>query len=217
MITWNRFFFQSPSSIIIEVVVLMHDYVIIFLFTIFLTIFLKFLNLMFLKNWNMEFFENHQIETIWTILPFLILVIIAVPSINSLYILDSCSFCGLTVIITGHQWYWTYFIKNINSREFNSYIIENRNIIIRLIDVDNRLIIPSNLPVRFLSTSADVIHSWTVPRIGFKIDAIPGRVNQFCSTTKKSGIYFGQCSEICGRNHRFIPIVVESLNPNFLI
>lgn len=210
MITWNRIFFQSPSTIMIESIVILHDYVILFLFTIMLSIFLKFI---FLKNsvhYRIEFFENHQVETIWTVIPFIILLAILIPSLTALYILDSCSFCGLTVIVTGHQWYWSYFMNNCNTDQFDSYMETLSSNPLRLIDTDNRVLIPTNLPIRFLTTSRDVIHSWTIPRLGFKIDAVPGRINQFCVATKKSGVYFGQCSEICGANHRFIPIVLES-------
>jgi cytochrome c oxidase subunit 2 len=92
---------------------------------------------------------------------------------------------------------------------------DTRNI--RLLDVDNRLVVPTYLPVRFLVSSSDVIHSWTVPSFGVKIDAIPGRINQFCFSSKRRGVFFGQCSEICGANHRFIPIVLESVNFNNFI
>lgn len=211
MITWNRTFFQSPSSSIIEIIVYMHDYVIIFLIRIIFIILIKFGGILKIINTRIENFENHQIERIWTVMPFLILILIAVPSLKSLYILDSCNFCGLTVVITGHQWYWSYAIKNII---FDSYIISELNSSLRIIDTDNHLVVPSNIPIRFLTTSADVIHSWSLPSLGIKIDAIPGRINQFCALIKKSGVYFGQCSEICGRNHRFIPIVIESVNIN---
>lgn len=212
MITWNRLFFHSPSTYLIELVVLIHDYVIMFLFSIMIIVFLNLYYTVYCKHFNLEFFENHQLESIWTIVPFILLIFIVVPSINSLYILDTCLFCGISVSIVGHQWYWRYFYKEFNKLFFDSYIIPSENSFIRLLDVDNRLIIPTFIPVRFIVSSADVIHSWTIPSFGVKIDAVPGRINQFCFSRKRSGIFFGQCSEICGANHRFIPIVVESIS-----
>lgn len=208
MITWNRFFFNSPSRFLIEIVIIIHDYLMMFLISILVMVmiilFFPFLN----KFYNLEFFENHQLETLWTILPFILLLFIIIPSLNSLYFIDACFFCGITVNITGHQWYWSYMIKDF-LYSFDSYIIPSESRKIRLLEVDNRIIMPNSLPLRFLVSSADVIHSWTIPSFGIKIDALPGRVNQFCFSIKRRGVFFGQCSEICGANHSFIPIVME--------
>lgn len=212
MITWNSLFFHSPSSFIMELVISLHDYVIMFLFSILMSVLLV-IRFTFLSSYiNLEFFENHQLETVWTVVPFLLLVFIVVPSLNSLYILDTCLFCGLTIRIIGHQWYWSYFYKDFSQIFFDSYIIPSENSDIRLLSVDNCLILPRFIPVRFMVSSSDVLHSWTIPSFGVKIDAVPGRINQFCFSRKRSGIFFGQCSEICGANHRFIPIVIESVN-----
>jgi cytochrome c oxidase subunit 2 len=212
MITWNRFFFNSPSTYLIELVVSIHDYVILFLFSVLFMVLVIMLNRVVTSNFNFEFFENHQLENLWTVAPFLILLFIVIPSLNSLYILDSCFYCGITVRIVGHQWYWTYNYKDIKNLCFDCYILPSNTTDIRLLDVDNRIIIPTFLPIRFIVTSADVIHSWTIPSFGVKIDAVPGRINQFCFSTKRSGVFFGQCSEICGANHSFMPIVIESVN-----
>lgn len=208
MTTWNRFFFHSPSSLLIEIVILIHDYVMLFLISILILV-LTIIYLPFLgKFFSLEFYENHQLETLWTLLPFFLLIFIIFPSLGSLYSIDSCFFCGITIGITGHQWYWSYFYKEL-MQNFDSYMLPSDNSNIRLLEVDNRLVSPHSLPLRFLVTSADVIHSWTIPSFGLKIDALPGRINQFCFSIKRSGIFFGQCSEICGANHRFIPIVLE--------
>lgn len=165
----------------------------------------------------MYFFEDHQLEAVWTVVPFIFLLLILVPSLNSLYILDACLFCGLSISIIAHQWYWRYQYNDLSNALFDSYILPSEDRFLRLLDVDNRLIVPNRAPVRFAVTSADVVHSWTVPSFGVKMDAVPGRLNQFCFTSKRPGIFFGQCSEICGANHRFIPIVVESVNfKNFM-
>lgn len=212
MITWNRMFFHSPSRYIIELVVLIHDYVIIFLFSVIFVVMYNIAYSFYCKSFNLEFFESHQLESIWTFIPFGLLLFIVIPSLNSLYMLDSCLFCGLSLNIIGHQWYWSYFFKDIEDLFFDSYIVRSEESGIRLLEVDNRVTVPSFLPVRFLVSSSDVIHSWTIPSFGIKIDAVPGRINQFCFSSKRSGVFFGQCSEICGANHRFIPIVLETVS-----
>lgn len=209
MIRWNRFFFHSPCTYLLELVIILHDYVILFMISIIFLVLILILN-SFNYFFSLNFYEAHELEFIWTIIPFIILFFILIPSLNSLYILDRCFFCGLTISIIGHQWYWRYFIKDIFFNcSFDSYMI--RNCVIRLLEVDNRLVIPCFLPMRLLLSSSDVIHSWSVPSFGVKIDAIPGRLNHFCFSIKRTGVFFGQCSEICGANHRFIPIVLESV------
>lgn len=212
MITWNNMFFNSPSSYLIELVVLMHDYVILFLVSILLSVLMIMLNRAVSKGFNLNFFENHQLEGVWTIVPFLVLLFILIPSLNSLYMLDTCLFCGISIRIVGHQWYWSYFYKDFKNLMLDSYMLPQPESAIRVLEVDNRLMVPTLLPIRFMVSSADVIHSWTIPSFGVKIDAVPGRINQFCFSVKRSGVYFGQCSEICGANHSFIPIVMESVN-----
>lgn len=212
MITWNGIFFHSPNRYLIELVISIHDYVMIFLISIIFIVLLNIFFSFYCRSFNLNFYDNHQLESIWTIVPFVLLVFILVPSLNSLYILDSCIFCGISLRVIGHQWYWRYFYKDLQNLLFDSYIISPEFSIIRLVEVDNRVIIPRFLPIRFLVSSADVIHSWTIPSFGLKIDAVPGRINQFCFSSKRSGIFFGQCSEICGANHSFMPIVLECLS-----
>lgn len=214
MTTWNTIFFQSPSSFIMELVSIIHDYVSIFLISILIVVFINLTYTFIFKNFNLIFYENHQLERVWTIIPFFLLIFIVLPSLTSLYILDRCLFCGITIRIIGHQWYWRYFYKDLKEFYFDSYITPSSERRIRLLDVDNRLIVPTFLPVRFLVSSSDVIHSWTIPSFGVKIDAVPGRINQFCFSSKRRGVFFGQCSEICGANHRFMPIVLESISFN---
>lgn len=209
MTTWNRIFFHSPRRYMIEIVSRMHDYVIMFLLSVLILVLLILRYSYLSQSFNLEFFENHQLESIWTVVPFFLLLFIVVPSLTSLYMMDTCFFCGLTIRIMGHQWYWSYFYKDFQEYLFDSYILPSDSREIRLLDVDNRLIIPRHLPMRFLVSSSDVIHSWTVPSFGVKMDAVPGRINQFCFSSKRSGVFFGQCSEICGANHRFMPIVLE--------
>lgn len=144
-----------------------------------------------------------------------ILIFIALPSLKILYLTDEIHFNNLTIKTIGHQWYWRYEYSDFNNIEFDSFILPANQLIpneFRLLDVDNRCILPFNLPIRLLTTSIDVIHAWTVPSLGIKIDSTPGRLNQTILFINRPGLFFGQCSEICGINHRFIPIVIESTN-----
>lgn len=209
MITWNRIFFHNPRSYLIEMIIRIHDYVIMFLIRIMFTVLIHLAMSYKIKFFSLEFFEHHQLERVWTLVPFFLLAFIVFPSLFTLYLLDSCFFCGMSINIIAHQWYWRYFYKEINPYTFDAYILPSSSTNIRLLDVDNRLVIPVRLPVRFLLSSSDVLHSWTIPSLGVKIDAVPGRVNQFCFSFKRSGVFFGQCSEICGTNHRFMPIVID--------
>lgn len=194
-----------------EVVSSIHDFVILFLRSILIFVFLNIFYTFLFKDFNLNFFENHILEGVWTISPFILLIFVVIPSIRSLYMIDTCLFCGFTVRIMGHQWYWSYFYKDLINFIFDSYILPRDERTIRLLEVDNRLTVPSSFPLRFLVSSSDVIHSWTIPSLGVKFDAVPGRINQFCLSSKRSGVFYGQCSEICGANHRFIPIVMECI------
>ena len=164
--------------------------------------------------------EGQIIELIWTILPAIILILIALPSLRLLYILDEINNPLITVKAIGHQWYWSYEYSDYKNIEFDSYMIPIRdlnNFNFRLLDVDNRVTLPFQTQIRFLVTSADVIHSWTIPSLGVKIDGTPGRLNQVGFIINRTGLFFGQCSEICGANHRFIPIVIESISPKYFL
>lgn len=144
-----------------------------------------------------------------------ILIFIAIPSIKILYLRDEINSSNLSIKAIGHQWYWSYEYTNFSNIEFDSFIIPSNDLSInefRLLDVDNRCILPFNYPIRIISTSFDVIHAWTIPSLGIKIDSTPGRLNQSILLIYRPGLFYGQCSEICGINHRFIPIVIESTN-----
>jgi len=156
--------------------------------------------------------ESQPLELFWTIVPRFVLIFIGLPSIRLLYLLDEVYKPSLTIKTIGHQWYWSYEYSDFLDLEFDSYItpasdIESKSI--RLLDVDNRTVIPQITQIRTLITAADVLHSWTVPALGVKADAVPGRLNQVNFLTTRPGVFFGQCSEICGANHSFIPISVE--------
>lgn len=206
---------QNSNSPIYDIIIFFHDFTMIILTFITILIFIILLSIATNKYTNRFLLEGNIIEIIWTILPIVVLILIAVPSIKILYLRDECLPGSLTLKTMGHQWFWSYEYSNIKNVEFDSFIAPHTNQWnFRLLDVDNRCILPFNFPIRILSSSTDVIHSWTVPSLGIKIDSTPGRLNQITTIMYRPGIFFGQCSEICGINHRFIPIVVESTNVN---
>ncbi|RHW30146.1 cytochrome c oxidase subunit II [Neobacillus notoginsengisoli] len=165
---------------------------------------------------------NHGtlIELIWTITPALILTVIAFPSFRLLYLLDEVTSPTITIKVIGHQWYWSYEYSDYvtetgQSVEFDSYMIPESDLELgqlRLLDVDNKMMIPVDCHIRLIVTGADVIHSFAVPSLGLKIDAIPGRLNQSSILAERTGSFYGQCSEICGVWHGFMPIVVEAVS-----
>lgn len=164
--------------------------------------------------------ESQPLELFWTITPTFVLIFIGMPSIRLLYLLDEVYTPSITIKTIGHQWYWSYEYSDFINIEFDSYILNQRSYInsnFRLLDVDNRTTIPINSQIRILVSAADVIHSWTVPRLGVKADAVPGRLNQINFNCRRPGLFFGQCSEICGANHSFIPICIERIPINFFI
>jgi cytochrome c oxidase subunit 2 len=160
------------------------------------------------------------IELVWTIVPSLILVVIAIPSFSLLYSMDEVIDPALTLKVVGHQWYWSYEYSDYNTSEedtinFDSYMIAEDDLELgqlRLLEVDNRVVLPINTHIRVLITSTDVIHAWAVPSLGVKCDAYPGRLNQINTFIKREGVFHGQCSELCGVNHGFMPIVVEAVS-----
>lgn len=153
------------------------------------------------------------IEIVWTIIPALILMVIAVPSFTLLYAVDEVVDPSLTVKVVGHQWYWSYELSDIGEGvEFDSYMIAEEDLAegeLRLLEVDNRLVIPAETHIRFIVTSADVLHCFAMPSFGIKLDACPGRLNEVSTFVKRPGVFYGQCSELCGVNHAFMPICVE--------
>lgn len=170
---------------------------------------------------NINLLDIQMVEWVWTLIPAILLLQIALPSLLLLYILDETVDSVLTLKTMGHQWYWRYEYRDFWSRknnialEFDRYIIPTNELernIFRLLDVDNRVVVPIFTQIRILISSADVLHSWTVPSLGVKADAVPGRLNQVKFIRQRPGLFYGQCSEICGANHRFIPIVVELVN-----
>ena len=212
--------FQDAASPILEEFLNFHDYVILILIFILRVVGASIISMLINKLINTSLLEGQALEYFWTILPALILIQIAIPSLILLYMLDETIECSLTLKVVGHQWYWSYEYSNFwNNKfellEFDSYISPaNLNTPPRLLEVDNRVILPYIINIRILLTAADVLHCWTVPSIGVKADAVPGRLNQIKFISYRPSIFYGQCSEICGANHRFMPIVLEFVKLN---
>nr|ADB43170.1 cytochrome c oxidase subunit II [Calanus sinicus] len=218
MMSWGQFGLQDANSPVMEELVFLHDFINMIL--IFIISFVGYIMLSMVNNkyLSMNLLESQVVECVWTIIPAIILIQIAMPSLLLLYMLDESIDSTLTLKVLGHQWYWSYeytdfwSITDTLQVEFDSYMIPTGELeasMFRLLEVDNRTVIPFNVHVRMLITSADVLHAWTVPSFGVKADAVPGRLNQVKFIGQRPGIFFGQCSEICGANHSFMPIVME--------
>nr|UPL65470.1 cytochrome c oxidase subunit II [Cryptorhamphus sp.] len=220
MATWANINLQDAMSPLMEQLIFFHDHTMTILMMITILVAYTMASLTKNKLINRYLLEEQKIELVWTTLPAIILIFIALPSLHLLYLMDEVNKPMLTVKAIGHQWYWSYEYSDFNSIEFDSYMKPSNEISeseFRLLDVDNRMVLPMNTQIRVLVTAADVLHSWAVPSLGIKIDATPGRLNQGSFKINRPGIMFGQCSEICGTNHSFMPIVIESVPvKNFL-
>nr|YP_009407613.1 cytochrome c oxidase subunit II [Maja crispata]ASF62430.1 cytochrome c oxidase subunit II [Maja crispata] len=217
MATWAYLNFQDGASPLMEQLIFFHDHIMLILILIITFVGYLMLSLMTNSFINRFMLENQTIELIWTALPAIILIFIALPSLRLLYLLDEVNNPTLTLKTVGHQWYWSYEYSDFMNIEFDSYMIPSNEMDqsgFRLLDVDNRTVLPMNSQIRMIITAADVIHSWTVPSLGVKADAVPGRLNQSSFLINRPGLFFGQCSEICGANHSFMPIMIESVSTN---
>jgi len=218
--TFSALRFQNANAPLIEELIFFHDHIITAL--IIITVIVSYNIISIITNLNIDktSTESQSLEIFWTVAPTLVLIFIGIPSIRILYILDEVYSPLISIKINGHQWYWSYEFTNFQNIEFDSFMLRqqtNQTNIIRLLDVDTRLIIPFNTQIRCLLTAADVLHAWTIPRLGVKADAIPGRLNQINFIVNRPGLYLGQCSEICGANHSFMPIIIEAISPEAFI
>nr|YP_009114043.1 cytochrome c oxidase subunit 2 [Ahnfeltia plicata]AHB62106.1 cytochrome c oxidase subunit 2 [Ahnfeltia plicata] len=222
--------FQDPATPIMEGIINLHHDLMFFICVV--SIFVSWM--LGRTLWHFECKQNPVpstlahgtlIEMIWTITPAFILLVIAIPSFSLLYAMDEVISPAITVKTLGHQWYWSYeYSDYINEDDesiaFDSYMIPEEDLELgqlRLLEVDNHMVVPVNTHIRVIVSAADVLHSWAVPSLGVKCDAIPGRLNQTSLFIKREGLYYGQCSEICGINHGFMPIVVEAVSlPNYV-
>jgi len=235
-------FFQDPASPIMEGIINLHNYiffylVIILVFVLFMLYNLLVVHFKFIKRprsakqllYRSVLFLNRRVvhgtwlEIIWTLIPSFVLMFIAVPSFALLYSMDEVISPSLTLKVTGYQWYWAYQYSDYSSRSkpnnvsFDSYMIDENDLKfgdLRLLEVDNEAVLPVNTHIRIILTAGDVLHSWAVPSLGVKTDAVPGRLNQIPLYIKRQGVYYGQCSELCGVNHGFMPIVLKVCSTN---
>nr|YP_009968792.1 cytochrome c oxidase subunit II [Arria pallida]QNC71415.1 cytochrome c oxidase subunit 2 [Arria pallida] len=217
MSTYANLNFQDSSSSLMEQLMYFHDHSMFIITMIVISVSYMMLSLLMNKFMDRYVMDGQYLEILWTILPTMVLIFIALPSLRILYLIDENTNPTLTLKTIGHQWYWSYEYSDFLNIEFDSYMIpqnELSNFNIRLLEVDNRTSLPNNMLTRILITSEDVIHSWTIPSLGIKADATPGRLNQLTFWFNRPGIFYGQCSEICGANHSFMPIVIESISTN---
>nr|YP_010875359.1 cytochrome c oxidase subunit II [Pycnoscelus surinamensis]WGW15106.1 cytochrome c oxidase subunit II [Pycnoscelus surinamensis] len=220
MTTWANMNLQDSASPIMEQLIYFHDHALMIIVMI-LTI-VSYMMIMLVSNnfTNRFLLEGQLIEVAWTIAPAIILIFIAIPSLRLLYLMDEINSPVVTLKTIGHQWYWSYEYSDFLKVEFDSYMIPQNDMTssdFRLLDVDTRASLPMNSFIRIIITATDVLHSWTVPSLGIKADATPGRLNQTSFLINRPGVFYGQCSEICGANHSFMPIVIESISTNKFI
>nr|AWV84084.1 cytochrome oxidase subunit II [Tettigades sp. 1 PL2017]AWV84097.1 cytochrome oxidase subunit II [Tettigades sp. 1 PL2017] len=220
MASWSNISLQDSSSPLMEQLIFFHDHTLVILIVITVVVGYMMSTLIFNNMINRLLLEGQLIELVWTLLPALTLIFIALPSLRLLYLLDEVNNPLLTVKIIGHQWYWSYEYSDFLNVEFDSYMKPTMDLEMgefRLIETDNHMILPFNIQVRLVITSSDVLHSWAMPSIGMKVDAVPGRLNQSSILVNRPGLMYGQCSEICGSNHSFMPIVIESVDNNMFL
>ena len=210
--------FMEPASPIMEDLIAFHDLlmIIITVITIFVTVVLGYIFVRFNAKANpvaSKTTHNTLLEIVWTTVPVLILVVIAVPSFRLLYAADVIPEADVTVKAIGNQWYWSYEYPDHEEITFDAIMLEDAEAIAaghpRLLGTDERVVVPVNKIIRVQVTSNDVIHAWTIPAFGSKIDAVPGKLNETWFKATKEGLYYGQCSELCGIRHGFMPIMVE--------
>ena len=212
--------FQTPASPVKERIESLHNWllVLITLITLFVMALLGVVIVKFNARANpvpSRTTHNTLIEIIWTVVPVMILVVMAVPSFRLLYYLDRAPNADMTIKVTGHQWYWSYNYPDSDNFGFDSYLVADKDLKQgqpRLLTVDNELVLPAETTVRVLVTSTDVMHSWLIPSLGVQMYAVPGRTNETWFRVNEPGVYYGQCNQICGVNHGYMPITVRALS-----
>lgn len=224
---WQLLFQDAATKIMDNITDLHHD-VMFFLVVISIFVLYMLLRIVFayrvqetatLRTLTLQ--HNTEMEVIWTLVPAIILMFIALPSYILIYNMDELIDPKITLKVIGHQWYWSYEYSDVQKENFStegiafdSYMVPSDELApigaLRLLEVDNRVVLPIHTSIRLLITSSDVIHSWAVPSLGIKLDACPGRLNQIGLNINRISVFYGQCSEICGVNHSFMPIAVES-------
>lgn len=216
--------FQDPATPIMEGIINFHNHIMFFLVITGLFVCWLLFRCCVLYSWENNptvdnFTHSTKLEIIWTVVPALVLMVIAIPSFALLYSMDEMLDPAITLKVIGHQWYWSYEYSDYNhlteeneGLNFDSYMIAEEDLTVgafRLLEVDHRVVLPVNTHIRVLVTAADVLHSWAVPAFGVKKDAVPGRLNETWFKPEKTGIFYGMCSELCGVNHQSMPIEIH--------
>lgn len=238
--------FSDSASPIMEGIVDLHNYVffyltliLIFVSWVLIQILLNFSQKLFVPQTVNDLVmrkyvtlaNNHVhgtvLEIIWTTIPSLVLIGIVLPSFSLLYSMDEVIEPVVTLKAIGHQWYWSYEYTDSNDdfveyggKEFDSYMVDTADLEMgqhRLLEVDNQIVLPVDTHIRVIVTADDVLHCWTVPSLGIKVDAVPGRLSQLFLYIKREGTYYGQCSELCGVNHGFMPIVIKAVSLDLFV
>lgn len=212
----------TPASPSMERIVEFHNFLlyIIFGIAIFVLLLLIYVVLRFNKKVNPEpskTSHNVMLEVAWTVIPVVILIIIAIPSFKLLYYTDRIENPDMTIKVTGYQWYWQYDYPDHGDISFSSYMIADEDIDtskgqVRLLSTDNPVVLPVDKNIQVILTGGDVLHSWAVPPLGVKTDTVPGRLNETWFRITKPGVYFGQCSELCGKDHAYMPIEIHAVS-----
>nr|YP_010956682.1 cytochrome c oxidase subunit II [Citharichthys cornutus]WMY89775.1 cytochrome c oxidase subunit II [Citharichthys cornutus] len=205
---------QDAASPLMEELLHFHDHALMIVILISTMVLYIIVAMVTAKVTDKFILDSQEIEIIWTILPAIVLILIALPSLRLLYLMDEINNPHLTVKAIGHQWYWSYEYTDYEDLAFDAYMTPTQDLTpgqFRLLETDHRMVVPAESPVRVLVTAEDVLHSWALPALGVKVDAVPGRLNQTTFIVTRPGVFYGQCSEICGANHSFMPIVVESI------
>ena len=220
---------QEPASITMEGILIFNKHLLFLLTVIILVVawivaYTLYYFFEFNNKYESKFVHSTELEIVWTTIPAVILLILAVPSFSLLYAMDEIAEPEITLKVLGHQWFWSYEISDFNSCQkqeqslkYVCYMMvldglpKTKQGYFRLLETNKRVILPTNTHLRLLVTAADVLHSWTIPSFGLKVDACPGRLNQINLFIKRVGVFFCQCSEICGVNHGFMPIAVVAL------
>nr|BBD71082.1 cytochrome c oxidase subunit II [Glaucosoma buergeri] len=206
--------FQDAASPLMEELLHFHDHAVMILILISVFVLYIIVTMLSTKFTDLLTLDSQEVEIVWTVLPAVILILIALPSLRILYLMDEINDPHLTIKAMGHQWYWSYEYTDFEDLQFDSYMVPTQDLTpgqFRLLEADHRMVIPVESPIRMLISAEDVLHSWAVPALGVKMDAVPGRLNQAAFIASRVGVFYGQCSEICGANHSFMPIVVEAV------
>jgi cytochrome c oxidase subunit 2 len=224
---WQVYFQDAASPVMEGIINLHHDLMFFITFILFFVLVVLVRTLYFFgydstdAGTGKNVVHGTVLEIVWTVLPSVILIVVALPSFALLYSIDEIIDPALTIKCVGHQWYWSYeysdFEAHLGAINFDSYMIPEDELEIgelRLLEVDNRIVLPVNTHIRVLVTAADVLHSWAVPSLGIKLDACTGRLNQTSVFILREGVFYGQCSEICGVGHANMPIVIEAVSIN---